>query len=87
MLQKNWTLILGCAAFLLVGLVAIIAGATVTTATFRAVIASFLGGILGFSLDYFMAQVPYVPPARSNGGSVQAAQAKPLPEPESDTEE
>ncbi len=55
---RNWTLIVGCTAFIVVGLIAFVAGASITTAAFRAVVSSFVGGLFGFAMDYFAAQAP-----------------------------
>ncbi len=57
MSKKSWTLIVGCTAFLLVGSIATLSGASTETSTFRAVIASGIGGILGFLVDYVLSQV------------------------------
>ena len=57
MSKKSWTLIVGCTAFLLVGSIATLSGASTQTSTFRAVIASGIGGILGFLVDYVLSQV------------------------------
>jgi len=69
---KNWTLIIGCSAFIVVGLIAVLAGASVTTAAFRAVVSSFIGGLFGFAMDYFAAQAPQAPGARTGATRVQA---------------
>ncbi|MBU6429049.1 MAG: hypothetical protein KGR26_08570 [Cyanobacteria bacterium REEB65] len=60
MAPRNWSLILGCVAFIGVGAIAILAGATVPTAAYRAVVGSFTGGFIGFVFDYFAshAEVP-----------------------------
>jgi membrane protein YqaA with SNARE-associated domain len=73
MINRNWTLIIGCTAFIVVGLIAIVTGSSVTTAAFRAVVASFVGGLLGFSLDYFAAQAPTPPPSKAGRGAMGGA--------------
>lgn len=67
-MYRNWTLIVGCTAFIVVGLIAILAGSSITTAAFRAVVASFVGGLFGFAMDYFAAQAPQAPASRANVG-------------------
>lgn len=64
-MYRNWTLVVGCSAFIAVGGIAMLAGASVTTAAFRAVVASFIGGLIGFAIDYFAAQAPQAPPSRT----------------------
>jgi hypothetical protein len=64
MQYRNWTLIIGCLAFISVGGIAIVFGASVTTGAFRAVVAAFVGGLLGFCMDYFAAQAPSGPSGR-----------------------
>jgi membrane protein YqaA with SNARE-associated domain len=71
---RNWTLIVGCSAFIVVGLIAVVAGATVTTAAFRAVVSSFIGGLFGFAMDYFAAQAPQGPGGRTAAPSRQAGE-------------
>jgi ABC-type Fe3+-siderophore transport system permease subunit len=52
---RNWTLVLGCSAFGIVAAIAAFAGASLTTAAYRSVVAALIGGILGFLLDYLVA--------------------------------
>lgn len=68
-MHRNWTLVVGCSAFLLVGIIATLTGASIQTATFRAVVASCVGGICGFLLDYFVAQSPVLPAPGSRSSS------------------
>ncbi len=42
-----------------------IAGSSITTAAFRAVVASFIGGLFGFAMDYFAAQAPQAPQSKT----------------------
>lgn len=64
-MYRNWTLVVGCSAFIVVGGIAMLAGASVATAAFRAVVASFIGGLFGFAIDYFAAQAPQTPPSKT----------------------
>lgn len=64
-MYRNWTLIVGCTAFIVVGVIAMISGSSITTAAFRAVVASFVGGLFGFAMDYFAAQAPQGPPSKA----------------------
>lgn len=57
-MHRDWTLVLGAGALVLVGSLALVAGATLGTAIYRALLASLLGGLLGFALDVVLAQVP-----------------------------
>ena len=71
-MRRNWTLILGCSAFLLVGIVATLVGASIQTATYRAVVASCVGGVCGFFFDYLAANV-----APRRGGSASGPSSGP----------
>ena len=64
MQYRNWTLVLGTSGFIGIAAIALLTGATLTTSVFRAVVASFLGGIFGLGLDYFAAQAEHPPAPR-----------------------
>lgn len=58
MKPQNWTLVTGCATFILVGFITLVAGATFNTVALRAIVGAFLGGLVGLAIDYFAAQAP-----------------------------
>ncbi|MBM3260039.1 MAG: hypothetical protein FJY99_09875 [Candidatus Sericytochromatia bacterium] len=58
MMHRDWTLVLGAGALVVVGGLTLIGGATLGTAAYRGLLASLMGGLLGFALDVVLAQVP-----------------------------
>jgi hypothetical protein len=58
MMHRDWTLVLGAGALVVVGGLTLLGGATLGTAAYRGLLASLMGGLLGFALDVVLAQVP-----------------------------
>ena len=65
MMHRDWTLVFGSGALVLMGALTLAGGATIGTAAFRALLAALLGGLLGFAMDLVLAQVP--PPEMLEG--------------------